>query len=86
MIYRLFVSPRGFANEGTIYEFQGRSARDAAFAHLMDIGYADDPSADFHKITAKGARAKLAGDDATESYVRTQAAEAFGDHFPGHAA
>lgn len=68
MTYRLFTSPRGFSNEGTVYEFADRPARDAAFAHLRDIGYADG-NRYFRKITEKETRAKLKGDAATESNV-----------------
>lgn len=84
MTYRLFVSPRGFANEGTIYEFDSRADRDAAYDHLGEIGYADDPDADYRKITSQSARAKIKGDAATQSYVGTATAREFAQDF--HAA
>ena len=78
MTYRLFFSPRGFANSGTIYEFDSIAERDAALAALTRL-YCDNPQVSYYPITASSARHKLTGDAATESYVHSATATEFAE-------
>ena len=82
--FRLFVSPRGFANEGTIYGFANPTARDAALRIVAEcIG--DDVNSRYYRLTAAEAASKLCGDAATRSYVGEATADDFAEYYHGKA-